>query len=645
MRFLLSLFLVALAVCVNAQTQQDAAKNIKNNSLYKYGEGRGITEYDARKNALQDLSLRCKAIVNSVEHVTTDSHSAEQTYSEKTEIMSQTAFNNAEFLMWQEGDDYVAFAYVSIEELERARQERRDNIKTWAELGWQQEKKVNISGALKYYGWALRMIGYYKEDNIQIEIDGKQYDAGFWLPEKIKSVLSNIAITLDNDKIEYDPTEYDKYAVNLAVTYDGRPVSGLDLSYFNGEKQISPLHVKSGEATLFFPELQGRYEINTKVVYNYFNEGQNFNDELKLCYNDNSDTRKALDNQFNKQSAFVLPVSVSDTQIALDTRKAAMLEQQRSVSDYEVDQTNGLAPAQPKEYKTIERNIATEKSAALVEAMKSVEQAIRTRQYESVQSLFTAEGYTLFMTMMRSGNVRVTKKPEYSVETSTLFTIGKQIPVSVKIGKHTSNENIVFRFDAGSGLITSVAYALTKRAEDDIFRQASWNLESRYSLLTFMEDYQTAFALKRLDFIKKIFSDDAIIIVGSMTGKKGMSGLKEENQAMGQSSKAVNYKHYNKEQYINKLEKDFADKKYIQIVFEENEISKAPTNGLLENEVLWIEIKQHYISNKYSDKGFLGLQINMRPEGSQINVRTWSPIWIPLSLLKEKYPIGGKMMQ
>lgn len=639
MRFIISLFFATLALCVYGQTEQEAAQNIRSNPSYKCGEGRGVTEHDARKNALQDLALSCKAVVNSVERVTTDSGMSGQTYSEEMEIMSQLTFNNAEFLTWQDGDDYVAFAYVSVADLAKAKDERRANIKTWAELGWQQEKKLNISGALKYYGWALRMIGYYKEENIQIDINGQSYDAAVWLPEKIKSVLSHISIKLDNNKIEYDPSEYDKYAVNLSVTYNGKPVSALDLSYFNGEKLISPLHAKSGEATLFFPELQGRNVINTKVVYNYFNEGQNFNDELKLSYNDNSETRKQLDNQFSQQSAFALPVAVSDLKIDVDKRKAAMLEQQRTVDDYSEE----LAPAQPKEYKTIERNMVTDQSEVLVEAMKSVEQAIRTGRYETVQSLFTPEGYTLFMTMMRSGKVRVTKTPQYSVETSTLFTIGKQIPVSVKVGKHTSNENIVFRFDRSSGLITSVAYALTRKAEDDIFRQASWNLESRYSLLTFMEDYQTAFALKRLDFIKKIFSDDAIIIVGQFTGKKGLSGLKEEDLAMGKSSKAVSYKHYNKEQYIYKLEQDFAAKQFIQIVFEENEISKAPTNGLLENEVLWIEIKQHYISNNYSDKGFLGLQINMRPQGSQINVRTWSPIWIPLSVLKEKYPIGGKM--
>lgn len=59
------------------------------------------------------------------------------------------------------------------------------------------------------------------------------------------------------------------------------------------------------------------------------------------------------------------------------------------------------------------------------------------------------------------------------------------------------------------------------------------------------------------------------------------------------------------------------------------------------NDVLWIEIRQNWsVARGYNDTGYLALQINMKPSGSQINVRTFTPDFIPLDELKNRFPIG-----
>ena len=63
--------------------------------------------------------------------------------------------------------------------------------------------------------------------------------------------------------------------------------------------------------------------------------------------------------------------------------------------------------------------------------------------------------------------------------------------------------------------------------------------------------------------------------------------------------------------------------------------------GLIDHEVIWIELSQDYNSSIYHDKGYLALQINLRPDGSLINVRTWTPHFVPLEQLKQRFPIGG----
>lgn len=163
-----------------------------------------------------------------------------------------------------------------------------------------------------------------------------------------------------------------------------------------------------------------------------------------------------------------------------------------------------------------------------------------------------------------------------------------------------------------------------------------------------MEDYQTAFALKRLDYIEKIFSDDAIIITGKVAAENTSRRFYDlKALRLSDKNRNVSYKKFNKEQYINQLKNDFFDKrsntykKYIQLTFEDAVISKVASNGYTDNEVMWIEIKQQYNSDKYSDKGYLALQIDLKPKGSLIHVRTWTPEFIPIDYLKEHFGIGS----
>ncbi len=108
----------------------------------------------------------------------------------------------------------------------------------------------------------------------------------------------------------------------------------------------------------------------------------------------------------------------------------------------------------------------------------------------------------------------------------------------------------------------------------------------------------------------------------------------------------VKYTRYSKDEYIKRLENDFYDKKsasykkFIQLIFEDAVISKVATGGFVDNDVMWIEIKQQYNSDKYSDKGFLSLQINLKPTGSRIHVRTWTPQFMEIDDLKKRFNVG-----
>ncbi|MDE7334885.1 MAG: hypothetical protein K2N10_01060 [Muribaculaceae bacterium] len=158
-----------------------------------------------------------------------------------------------------------------------------------------------------------------------------------------------------------------------------------------------------------------------------------------------------------------------------------------------------------------------------------------------------------------------------------------------------------------------------------------------------MEDYQTAFHTQDLSYISKIFSDDAIIITGSFANKDAKGVFTDDVlQSRGnRSGKNVVYKTQTKTEYLNNLEKCFKRNRWTHIDFEDNAMQKVNTGGLIENDVMWIEIKQNWNSSSYCDVGYLALQINLVPNGgSKINVRTWTPDFVPIDELKERFTVN-----
>ncbi len=639
MKNLLTIILLILAAApyynVAAQNQQDIAQRIKSKTAqYKWGEGRGFTETAAKNNAIASLTDKLKLVVErkSTEDITYDNSGGNVSTRDHTTIAACVSLVNTESLIWSERNsdgenEYVAFCYASIADIEAAEQARREKTADMIATGIEQEKNLNIAGALRYYNWAYTMLMRYG-DSVQISVEGKTKDATSWLGAKIESVLNNISLSVDESKIEYTPEEYDKYTVLISARYAGNPVTSLAIVYFNGER-MTTTHAKDGEAVLKFVDLADTRSLDLKIEYGYLEEAEkSFDEEIK--------TANAAGTAYTNaaRSHVSLPVKIKKDRILPDAKATKDLAKSQPAPT--ASAMNEAPIIQPMR-KTVERNYIDD--AACIEKMQAVEKALHDRRYDSVKDLFTDSGYATFRRMAGKARLTVTKQPDYSVESSGLFTIGRAIPVAVKNGRHVTNERMVFRFDKHSGLISSVAYALTKRAENDIFRQAQWNMESRYSLLTFMEDYQTAYILQDIDFIRKIFSDDAIIIVGEEDKVESKKFF--DITSLQTSEKRIRYTRHTKDSYLRNLEELFGRNEWTHIEFEDNEISKVPTGGLLDNEVLWIEIRQNWsVARGYNDTGYLALQINMKPSGSQINVRTFTPDFIPLDELKNRFPIG-----
>lgn len=161
-----------------------------------------------------------------------------------------------------------------------------------------------------------------------------------------------------------------------------------------------------------------------------------------------------------------------------------------------------------------------------------------------------------------------------------------------------------------------MSFSLSQTAIADIISKDIWSEKVRMTIIDFLENYKTAYALKRADYIESIFADDAVIIIGSVLKTKPIEANPFKNNQI------VKYNRYTKEKFIANLKHSFASNEYINIQFEDNIVKKSGKGG----DIYGIQIKQNYYSSSYGDSGYLFILVDINnPDAPIIHVRTWQP--------------------
>ena len=198
------------------------------------------------------------------------------------------------------------------------------------------------------------------------------------------------------------------------------------------------------------------------------------------------------------------------------------------------------------------------------------------------------------------------------------MTICYSIPVKLSFpGNHSFIEDVVLRVNNRTHKVESVAYKLSAKTEYSIMAM-QWDDAARLTLINFLEDYRSAYCLKNLDYINKVFADDAYIITGHI--------LKASTRKFSDTPQAINattavYERKSKQQYVSDLRKSFISKEFINLRFEECNVAK----GYGEKEGIYaVQVNQLYYSNNYADNGILTLAVDMRHSNEPlVRVRVW----------------------
>lgn len=139
---------------------------------------------------------------------------------------------------------------------------------------------------------------------------------------------------------------------------------------------------------------------------------------------------------------------------------------------------------------------------------------------------------------------------------------------------------------------------------------------SRHKILSYCEHLRTSYTTRDIDFIRQVFSDNALIIVGHVVKTGAKPGT-----AISSNSKVV-YNIRTKREYLENLSRIFDSGKPIDVKFSEFRIMRHPTvEGLY-----GVTLRQGYSCGNYSDDGYLFLLWDFRNMSMPlIHVRTWQP--------------------
>lgn len=568
---------------------------IKGSNAYLWGEGWGTTVAEADKQALNDLiskiSLQVSGNVshNETETVTNAGVETNSTFSSVVNTYSSATLTNTEKVILENEPDAHVGRWIKRADIAKIFESRKHKISDYISSALKAENQGKIDVALKDLYWALALTKTLQDPNEYkyVNEDGESFLAVTWIPHHINDIFDNLKI--DVLKRTGDDLE-------LQITYQGKPVNSIDYTYFDGRDWSNIYSAKDGIGLLeLAPGSQNSY-YQLKFEYEYRGEAH-IDREVESVLNSVSGT----------------PMRNAYKSIKSD----AVTHQKKNDSLV----TNSFASISPAIY---EMPTPINDNAKYQQVLNNLASAIVNKRYDDLDGMFTTEAKDIYDRLIKYGRAKIVGTPTYSFYQygDNVIARGLQMSFSFKSGMRKSFvEEVIFLFN-GDGKINNISFGLGKTAEADILGKGVWNENARFAIMTFLENYQTAYALKRLDYISSIFDDDAVIITGTVTHVPARKVGTGDMQGMVFENDIIKYNRHTKDTYLKHLKNSFASKEFINLRFASNDVRKLGKGG----ELYAIQISQEYYSSNYGDKGYLFLMVDINdPEKPIIKVRTWQP--------------------
>ena len=569
--------IITMALTVTAQ----GVDGIKRNSSYLYGEGGGVTLQAAKEAALADLIQKISVTVhsdftskerelNQDGNVTSDAE-----YQSIIRSYSTATLTNVKTIVLKPEPDASVFLYIAKSEIDRIFESRVAKAKEFVGNADEALKNGQIDDALRYYYWSYCLVKSLRYPNeAKIFVDGQERSLLAWLPTRIDDVMGKV-------KVQSRRTADNTY--EITATYDGRPVRSMDYTYFDGVDNSPVYSILDGKGLVELRPGMAMDAVQLKLEYEF--RGLSRND--------------------------------SEVEAVVGAMKPAVYR--RAYHRVALD-----GAALPAESTSTDVNGSMQSPLALTDmgtlgtaVMKPVMQALRSGSIEQCRKKFTAEGWEEFSKLMGYGKVTLMDDIHLDYFADGDCVVCRGLPVSCRFNRgRVFNEKLSFYIDSNSKQITHVAMGLGREAMNDVvLGHLDWSEKSRTRIVGFLEDYRTAYATKNLEYLDKVFDDNAVIVLG-----KRLQVAPQLNKEGYMNNHRVQFTQLTKREFLRNLRRQFQSKDYINLHFSQNRIYQLQ-KGV---ERYGIEIKQDYYSSNYGDTGYLTLIFDLtNPDQPVIHVRTW----------------------
>ena len=601
-------FFIAPLLFVTGAGAQNWDEIISSDKYY-YGEGFSDTYEKAKNMALSTLTGMIATHVSNDFTYLIDETNANGEIEHESRVLnclktySQATLTNVKEWVVSDPPECKVRCYIERSELERIFESRIEKAKSFYKMAgvYLAQRKVGV--ALKYYYWAYSLIR-----SVQFPNNAKD-ENGNALVVTIPGIIEDIA-----DKVNVTFDRREENFVDFLFTYDGKPVVNVDFTYNNGQDLCY------GKAK------DGRGMVEVKSTH----DGDVYHLNVEYEYRSNVAGDAELESVLN-----VVPRKVFSTTGKKVLGRKAVGDSADAANAETEKQNSDIVNAQHLNPQTSQLCVQNVNHKA---TMDKVLKGISTRSYSDIANFdnFTPDGLEVFNSLVAYGTGRVVGVPDiqfYNGLDSCLVARGLQMSFSFSRGrKQTFVEDVIFYFDR-EGKIDNISFGLGVDATNDILDRGatSWGGEVREILLEFLENYKTAYALERLDYIESIFSENAQIIVGKvLKSKVNTNAYSERGQNVSvEGQRAIEYTHHTKKSFMEHLKRIFANNEFINLNF--SNVSVRKITKITDKNKFVIQLAQDYCSSSYSDKGYLLLLVDITNSAEPlIEIRTWQPDEIDL---------------
>jgi len=586
MRKLLFAILLIFPVIVMAQNWD----YIRESGEYYYGVGYGSNEEEASERAIADLVSMIATNVSTEFQYLMDEQNTNGQLEHKSRVhncintySNSTLMNVEKWVVGKEPNIQVR-RYIKRSEMAKIYEDRETKARDMVKIADEALRKSKIDMALQYYYWAYSLVRSVQRPTMVRDAEGNVLVN--WIPLKIESILSDISVKFD---------KRDGDCVDLLFYYNHSPVSSLEFTYSDGRTDCLG-SAKDGRGMI---EMIPGYKTDTYHI--------NIEYEYKGQARGDAEMQSVL-GVISKKIFKNAEILVKEDAKAETTQATPVMT------------GVNLMPSEQQ---------VVQKKDDYVDIIAKVAETIRTKNYSGAYKYFTLDGLEMYNKLITYGTGRIVGTPNikyFKGANGNVVARGLQMSFSFKSGtKKTFVEDVVFTFDKDKK-IKNVAFGLGDIAENDILCKYApgWKDETRELIMEFMESYKTAYCLKRLDYIRSIFADDAIIIIGNVARPRSKQASNQERPVSLEGQNVIRYNRYSKDEYLRNLERCFKRNEFINIRFSNNEVQWLEKYD--KEELFAIQIGQEYNSTTYGDKGYLFLLVDMTDHDSpQIKIRTWQP--------------------